>query len=158
MTEPAQTNVDFLIGMAVFLLSVGFVFGLIPTVFEPFSVDGGSGALVADRGGARLAEDALGDPGNPAVLNATCTEAFFAGANPIPDGCRYGTTDVDEALAVPAGSRVNVTIEDGGGLRTLDGTTLAAGPEPPSRSDSVVVARRVVHLDGETSKLFVRVW
>lgn len=158
MTDAAQTNVDFLIGMSVFLLTVGFVFGLVPNVFEPFAVDGGSNALVADRGAARLAEDVLGDPANPTDLNATCTEAFFAETEPIPDGCRFATTDVHDALAVPAGTGVNVTIEDRGSIRTLGGTRLAAGRTPPARSAGVVVARRVVLLDGETGRLFVRVW
>lgn len=156
MTGNAQTNIDFLIGMSVFLLTVAFVFGLVPGIFEPFSADGGSNSLVADRGAAILVEGALGNPNEPAVLNATCTEAFFAGV--LQAGCGYETTDLQTALAVPVGTQVNVTIVGSSGVRTLDGTTLAAGPEPQGGSAGIVVARRVVSLGGETNKLFVRVW
>ena len=156
MTENAQTSIDFLIGMSVFLLTVGFVFGLVPGIFEPFSADGGSNSLVADRGAAILVEGTLGSPDEPAVLNATCTEAFFAGT--VQSGCRYKTTDLQTALAVPVGTRINVTITGSSGVRTLDGTRLAAGPSPQTGSGGVVVARRIVALDGETNKLFVRVW
>ena len=143
---------DFLIGMSVFLLAVAFVFGIMPNLFEPFATDGGSDALVADRAGARIAEDILGEPGNPAVLNATCTQAFFAGSEPVPDGCRYSTTDLNDALGLDDRTRVNVSIEDDGNVE------LARGHEPPTNSASIVVARRVVLLDGETNQLFVRVW
>lgn len=160
MTRKAQTNIDFLIGMSVFLLTVAFVFGLVPGIFDPFSVDGGSNSLVADRGAARLTEGVLGSPANPAVLNATCTVGFFNTADPDPGECRYehNATRLEDALAIPDGTHVNVTIVDDNGVRTLDGTTLAAGPDPQGGSTGVVVARRVVSLDGETNKLFVRVW
>lgn len=160
MTGNAQTNIDFLIGMSVFLLTVAFVFGLVPGIFEPFSTDGGSNSLVADRGAAILVEGTLGNPNEPAVLNATCTEAFFDDSAPDPVGCRYeyNATRLSTALAVPTGTNVNVTIAGSSGTRTLDGTALAAGPVPEGSSAGVVVARRVVSLDGEINKLFVRVW
>lgn len=156
MNDNGQTNIDFLIGMSIFLLSVAFVLALIPSVFEPFAADSGSNSLVADRAATTMVEDVLGEPGDPAVLNTTCTTAFFD--ETVPPGCSYTTTDLNDALAISATTRLNATIEKHGSIRTIGATRLAAGPVPPTRSSSVVISRRVVLLDGDDYRLNVRVW
>lgn len=156
MTDKGQTNIDFLIGMSVFLLSVAFVFGLVPNVFEPFTADSGENSLVADRAAATLVEDLLGSPDAPTHLNVTCTSAFFDGTAPAE--CPFDATDLNDVLAIPDTAAVNVTIEDDGTIKTVSGTRLATGKAPPTRSSSVIVSHRVVLIDGETSRLNVRVW
>jgi len=157
----AQTSIDFVVGMSVFLLTVAFVVGFLPGVFEPFDGGDGGAALVADRSADRLAGDLLGSPGRPGAVNATCTGVFFdsdADADDVDD-CRFDATaaDLSDALGVGSQTGLNVTVEEGGQVRSLAGQKLRAGPEP-SASHSVTVARRVVLLDGDETSLYVRVW
>jgi hypothetical protein len=156
----AQTTLDFAVGMSVFLGIVAFAFAFMPTMFAPFQSDTGTEFVVADRAADRLAADALAEsPRDPGVLDTDCTRDFFdTGAAP-PPACRYGTdaSDLRAALGVGDDVNVNVTLRDGGGVGTLGGTRLAAGGEPTSVDDTVV-ATRVVLLDGDQHRLFVRVW
>ncbi|MFC7045638.1 hypothetical protein ACFQH6_09685 [Halobacteriaceae archaeon GCM10025711] len=154
-----QTTIDFIVGMSVFLLTIGYVFSFIPGMFVPFDSGSGTNVVVADRSAAHLAEHALGDPGSPAVLNDTCTEAFFDTTTPDPPGCQFDedASNLDEALGIDPRRSVNVTIRDDGSIHVLDGTRLAAGSSPPPDAE-VVVARRVVLLDGDYYLLHVRVW
>jgi len=147
----AQTTIDFLMGISVFLLTVAFVFGFLPGVFKPFSTPSGPNAMVADRSAARLAEGLLGPATTPAALNTSQTTDFFAAYAGDPVG-------LDRALGVDPGTQVNVTIQDGGTIRAVNGTQLRAGPSPPSASTDVIVAWRIVRLDGTNSRLYVRVW
>jgi hypothetical protein len=162
----AQTSIDFAVGMSVFLLTVAFVVGFLPGVFEPFT-DGSEGdPLAADRTASLLAEQVLADPGSPSVLDGPCTAEFFDaegdGAGGVA-GCRYDAdaADLDAALGLGPGVEVNVTIAENGTVRSVShgGETvdLHAGPTPPE-SESVVVSRRVVLLGGEERDLYVRVW
>jgi hypothetical protein len=154
----AQTTLDFTIGMSVFLAVIVFVFAFIPGMFTPFEADTGSDAVMADRVADRLSADLLVDsPADPSVLNATCTSAFFNGSD--PPGCRYSDHAGSLRTAVGVGDtvRVNVTVENSTGVRTLDGTPLAAG-DTPSSVDTPIIAKRVVLLENEQNRLLVRVW
>lgn len=153
-TGRAQTTIDFLVGMSVFLLTVAFVIGFLPTVFEPFSAADEGHALAGDRTAALLAEHLLAEPAKPTILDAGCTAEFFDADGAVGD-CRFGddAADLEAALGVGPTTAVNVTVEEGGSV--LNG--LSAGPTPPT-SESVTTARRVVLLDGEERDLFVRVW
>jgi len=158
--ERGQTTLDFAIGVSLFLGVVVLAFAFMPSMFAPFETDTGAEFVVADRSADRLTADALVDaPSDPSVLNATCTEEFFDTAGPDPVGCRYvdDASDLPGALGLDGGVRVNVTVHDDAGIRTLDGTLLAAGP-PPTTVDDTVVATRVVLLDGDQHRLYVRVW
>ena len=159
--DRGQTTFDFLVGMSVFLLTVAFVVAFLPNVFEPFTAEGSDDVLAADRTADLLSEQLLADPATPAVLNATCTEAFFDAAGDGDDGldCAFDTdaNDLRGALGVGPTVSVNVTVEENGSIRSIDSTDLRAG-RSPSNSESVVVARRVVLLDGDERDLYVRVW
>ncbi|MFB6092500.1 MAG: hypothetical protein ABEK02_05770 [Haloquadratum sp.] len=155
----AQTTVDFAVGASLFLLVTAFVVAFIPTIFAPFaSVDS---PQTADRLATSLATDDLGDPGGPYVLNATCTDGFFAqlrGGPNAPTACRFDTT-ADTTTAVftlEETTAVNVSVRtlDGG---VADGGTWTAGPPLPETA-SVTAARRVVFVGGETYRLLVRTW
>lgn len=148
-----QTTIDFLVGASVFLLTVGFVFASLSGIFAPFTGTEASDTLAADRGAATLVEDALARPGQPGVLNATCTRQFFNES--LAGAC--SVDDLDEGIGIDAPDQVNVTVEEDGSVRNLSGSELRAGPPVPDRG-SVVVARRLVLLDGEESDLYVRTW
>lgn len=153
----AQTGIDFMVGMGVFLLAVGFVFGFAPGLFEPFETGTGENMVVSDRAAAALAADVLVESlDQPGVLNATCTVEFFDGDGNVAD-CRFDTEDLHDALGVESTTDLNATIEDGGTVVTLDSTPLASGAEPGPNRD-VIVAKRIVWLDGSERTLVVRVW
>ncbi|QCC48555.1 DUF7287 family protein [Halobellus limi] len=158
----AQTTIDFAIGIGLFLLVVAFVVAFVPTIFTPF--ESAEGPQTADRIGTSLAADRLGDPGEPFVLNRTCTEGFFAqldGDGPAPSGCQFNTsaTTTRALFTLDETRNANVSIRtlDDGDVETLDGTRLSAGPSLPE-TRSVTSARRVVSIEGEPYQLLVRVW
>lgn len=178
-TARGQTGLDFLVGIGVFLLTVGFVVGFLPGTLTPFG-EATERPLVADRA-ADAVVAGLADGPEPNVLNATCTLAFFGVGSDA--GCAFDasetTTDdgLRAELGAPAFTRVNVTLE-----RSVAGTTdreircgtappavplvhactpgdsrLATGPPAPS-AGGVVTATRTVSVDGGDAVVVVRVW
>ncbi len=140
--DRGQTGLDFLVGMSVFLLAVGFVFLFLPTMFDPFVATGTSNALVADRSAAQLAEETLVDPTQPNVLDDAKVEAFF-------DGCN---ASVIESTLGTGFANVNVTLERAGSIE------YGCGPESPG-DGSITVSRRIVaDHTGDRFTMFVRVW
>lgn len=155
--DRGQTAFDFLVGMSVFLVTVGFVFAFVPGMFAPLET-ASANMVTVDRAAGSLVEDLLvEDVRRPGVLNATCTEAFFDGTGGA--SCRFeeDANDLNGALGVDSTATVNVSFESGGSVATLDGDRLAAGPEPPSTAD-VVVGQRVVLVDDRRLSAYVRVW
>ena len=156
-----QTTIDFATGIGLFVLVAAFVVAFVPGIFVPF--DGGSDVGAADRVAESLATDRLGDPRTPYVLNATCTAGFFEQLRndtfSAPSACRFDTTIRDPArLSGLDATDLNVTVERlRGGVVASGGTTLAAGPTPPT-AGSVTTARRVVLLGGTQYRLVVRAW
>ena len=158
--ERGQTTLDFAVGTSVFLGVVVVAFAFMPSMFAPFETDTGAEFVIADRAADRLTADALVDaPSEPSVLNDTCTTEFFDPDGAAPAGCRYNddASDLSGALGLDGGARVNVTVHDDAGIRTLAGTRLPAG-QSPTAADDTVVATRAVLLDGDQHRLYVRVW
>lgn len=152
-----QLGFDFLVGMSVFLIAVAFVIGFVPGMFDPFASESGADIIIADRSAAHLSGNTLVEsPSKPSVLNTTCTVVFFSGVT-IPDGCRFDTQELSSALGVDDAVSLNVTIQNGASIRSVNGEPLKSG-RTPTVLDDVSVAQRVVHLDGESSRLYVRVW
>jgi hypothetical protein len=145
--------------MGVLLLAVGFVFGFIPGMFEPFSTQTGPNLVISDRSAAALTGDVLVDGvSNPGILNETCTGAFFAGDTMA--SCRFTSTDLNDELGVNTAVTINTTIQDGTSIREVDydgGTLLEKGPVPPRKGD-VTVSQRLVTIGNSSSRLYVRVW
>jgi hypothetical protein len=156
-----QTTLDYAVGVASFLIVVGFVFAFIPSIVGPFTAEPSDRPLIADRSADQLSQDMLIDAPTAYALNATCTEAFFDADGTAPDDCRFGmdAQDLPTALNVSSpGVSFNVTIRDANGdLRSVDGTELAAG-EPPRPGSNVVSAKRVVLLDNSRGYLTVKAW
>lgn len=156
-----QTTLDYAVGVASFLIVVGFVFAFIPSIVGPFTAGASDRPLIADRSADQLSQDMLIDAPTAYSLNATCTEGFFDADGAAPDGCRFGmdAQDLPDALNVSSpGVSVNVTVRNGDGdLRSVDGTTLAAG-DTPRQGSNVVSAKRVVLLEDSRGYLRVKVW
>lgn len=168
--DRAQSTIDFVVGIGVFFLTFSFVVLLVPELASPFA--GAEEAVVADRAVDTLSGDLLAT-GTVGVLDGTCTEAFFAGSG---TACGFDAArPTHELLGVEEGAQLNVTVErragtggsatevvcyDGAAVRDCasGGDALARGPAPPSTTQSVRVATRVVRLDGETLLLRLRTW
>ncbi|WP_049987926.1 DUF7287 family protein [Halobellus rufus] len=157
----AQTTIDFAIGISLFLIVVAFVVAFVPTIFAPF--ESAEGPQTADRLATSLSSDRLGDPAEPYLLNETCTSGLFDqlnGGDGATATCQFNTTadTTAELFALDGARDANVSIHElEGGVATVNGTTLSAGPELPD-TRSVTSAQRVVAIGGETYRLLVRVW
>lgn len=136
-----------MVGMSVFLLTVAFVFATLPNTFAPFTSDNSADLLTADRVGAHLAEGKLARQNHSSMLNKTRTEQFF----------KTPEDELPAELGIDSNRHANVTIESEGSIEKLNGTELSAGPPVPTRG-SVVVASRLVSLNGEEYTLSVRIW
>lgn len=159
-----QTGIDFVVGMGIFLLTIGFVVAFVPGLLTPFS-DETTGPLVADR----VADDLVGatlltGPGS-STLDVESTRAFFA----------QDIDSVSHGLAVPSSTHLNVTVErdvPGTSRRKVlslsaDDSRLALGEPAPASGGSVSIAARVVALeddavvetlDNDAVVVVVRIW
>ena len=172
--DRAQTVLDFVVGMSVFLVAVGFTFAFVPSLLEPYAVGEGATVIVAERGAARLAESSLAGAGSTATLSHACAFAFFNGSDPgaasDESDCDWTASadDLHAELGVDDIRGLNLTVTQRGSVASLDsnGTAVAmrAGPAPP-RTESVSAASRVVTVDDpedrrgpETYRLTLRVW
>lgn len=175
-TARGQTGLDYLVGIGVFLLTVGFVLAFVPGTLTPFT-DDTAHPLVADRA-ADTVVAGLADGPEPGALTTTCTVAFFVpGADDT--GCRFDTADTTDPdalpgeLGLPTFTRVNVTLErsvagtsgwerqcwTGTSIDTCSPTAdrLAVGRPVPA-TEPVVTATRAVYVDGADAVVVVRVW
>ena len=173
--DRGQTVLDFVVGMSVFLVAVGFTFAFVPSLLEPYAVGEGAKVIVAERGAARLAESSLAASGSAATLSHACTLAFFDGTDPATaaneSDCVWtaNADDLHAELGVDEFRGLNLTVTRNGTVEELesDGTAVAmrAGPAPP-RGESVAAASRIVTVDldpedavaRETHRLTLRVW
>jgi hypothetical protein len=163
-TERGQSLNDFVIGVGLFLLVVGYTFAFLPTVFQPFLDVGRGTTQAADRTADHLVRYVLAENASngtatvPGLLNAACTEAFFDDSitNP-PDGCRFESTDLNSIAALPDTTRVNVTVLRDETVVERNGVTFTRGPDPTGASD---IARtvRIATLDGKDVRVIVRTW
>lgn len=159
----AQTAVDFLAGMSIFLVTIGFVFGFVPGMFQPFDTTTGSNLVTADRGAAHLVEWILvEDTDTPGILNETCSAEFFDRDGDTGD-CRFDSDaeNLNAALGIVETEEINVTIESNGTILTLNGdagqVTADAGRPPPSTGE-VVTSKRAVLIGSNRGIAYVRVW
>ena len=165
-----QTPIDFLTGMLVFFVVVGFVLLFVPGLLAPTQGDQET-ALVADRVGDQLVDFHLGDPG-ATTLN-TCAFWFFNQSSSSPCDSFNTSVALTDQVGIDDQYRANVTVRKnvtGGPEREIlcadgdevvqcsSGSPLAVGPSPQSGEGSVATARRHVSLDGRTAELRVEVW
>lgn len=169
-TDRGQTGVDFVVGVAIFLLTTGFVFGFLPGMLAPFG-EATASPLYGDRIVDDLVYDTLADGATPATLDTQCTLAFF-GVTSATD-CRFDTADSHrEVIGLPARYEFNISVQalDGNGTRVplygnADGTVsrtgdtrLVTGDAVPDEYGSVTSVSRHVRVDDTDAVLVVRVW
>lgn len=168
--ERGQTNIDFVVGIALFLLAVSIALWFMPRIVSPY--EDPEKPAVAERAAATLADDLLTAGREPGVLDVPCTGAFF-----VPDvtgDCPFGDGPPEERLGIAATYRVNATLrwnvsggadpeilcyEDGevGECGSAD-ELLAVGPQTPRDHRSVAAEKRVVLIGDQPAILSVRVW
>lgn len=169
--DRGQLTVDFVVGVAVFVVAVAVVVAVVPGLFEPY--DDAETTVVVDR----VADDLTGDllaaspSAPPGVLNESCTVAFFTGSG--ASGCAFDASDpLTERFGVAGTYRVNVTVAwnetgdedvetlcgDGGTVSACGTETLAAGPPVPANRRSIGTATRVATVGDRPVLLKVRVW
>lgn len=176
-----QTTLDFVIGIVIFLAVILFVFGFVPGILEPFAIAGEEEPAHSDRIANGLAQDKLGSPDNPYVLDRYCTVEFFTGEEPAD--CNFEATNLEDRFGLATHQNVNVTLEgsldptlpdeqlcwseppdsepglaQGDDCNGEDATTFAIGQERPTDGGTTITSRRVVSLHGEPVTLRVVVW
>ncbi len=74
-----QMHIDYLIGIAIFLISVIFVFSYTTGLFTPFQSNSDEVTLIADRISTNVIEQNMsaGNPRTPNLLNGTKVNDFF---------------------------------------------------------------------------------
>ena len=145
MSTRAQTTQDFAIGASVFLLTMAFVFALIPTVFAPFQTPITSADTVASQ---RIADSVQGNITDEGVtLEEDARREFFDNTS---------SDDLRETYGLGRSTNVNVSLnrtDASGNTVVIDSTGDSYREEP------VVISRRiVVNGDGDPHQIEVRVW
>lgn len=169
--QRAQTLPDFVVGIAIFLVTVTFVLQFVPQLVLPYGAQ--EGPVVAQRASSRLSDALLAVDGQPSALNGTCTLVFFertAGA-----GCPFDPTEsVTAQLGIGRTYVVNVTLRDapsdapGSSILCDAGGTigdcapgdvrLRIGPPVPTGDRAVAIARRHVYVGDAGAVIEVGVW
>ncbi|MFC7019040.1 MULTISPECIES: DUF7287 family protein [Haloarcula] len=171
-TARGQLTLDFLTGMAVFFVVVGFVFMFVPGLVSS-APDDQEAPLVADRVANQLVDFHLGEP-STAALEPTCTADFFSQSSPDSCGTLDTSQPLHDRLGIDDRYRVNVSIrpDDAGrtdstalctsggsvGPCSGSGTPLVVGDTYQSGEGTVVTVERHVSIDGTDALLVVEVW
>lgn len=139
--ERGQTAIDFVVGMGVFLLAVGFVLMFVPSMFAPFFGGGIGDPVTADRATSYLVEERLAEEDAPVgMLSAEKNSTFF-------DDCWHENVQEETAwLRDELDVERSIQVEVGNGTCGLE------------TSGSVTVSKRFVMIDGEGKLLRVRLW
>lgn len=184
----AQTTLDFVIGVTVFLTVILFAFSFVPGILEPFELGNDEHPKLSDRVADSLAEEKLGSPDNPYVLDRYCTVAFFDNPSTGASDCNYSGGTLEEMFELKSFQNVNITLEgnvtDHNGEEIVCWTedneesvpglveqsrsecnpssttdqVLKIGDNPPGDSSATITARRVVLLGGDVVTLKVILW
>jgi len=162
--DRGQTGIDFLVGVGIFLLTAGFVFGFLPGMLAPFA-DHPAKPLVADRVANTLVGDTLVDAPDATSLNESATVAFFAATSP-PLATRFDVDpryhlNVTVERSVPGqATRASLCRSPGGNVTTCGpgDSPLALGDPVPANYGSVVTATRLVTVGDRDAVVVVRLW
>jgi hypothetical protein len=149
MTESrGQTQLDFGLGMGVFLLAVAFTFGTMPTLLDPMvvTVDDDATAHSERVNGVVVSE--LTGPGGTTASNATVDSFFNTTAS--------NSSKLREFVGLSDRYHVNVSIWN----RT--GTQLHATGDPYDSGSDGVTTTRIISVTNETCdptcRVVVHVW
>lgn len=163
-----QTLPDFVVGMAIFLLTVTLIVQFVPQLVLPHQEQ--ERPVVVQRAANDLGSDLLAGETTRSELDATCTRAFFNQTDVA--GCPF---DTDDALTAQVGIdrryELNVTLRtapsddpdsallcDDGNVGACGTNELALGPSIPETDESVAIARRRVFVGDTEAVIEVGVW
>ncbi|MDS0221079.1 hypothetical protein NDI54_06930 [Haloarcula sp. S1AR25-5A] len=176
-----QTNLDFAIGISLFLGVLIFIFLFVPGLLSPFTASAQAQTVTADRAVDHLTKSVLGSPRSPYSLRTDCTVQFFDESS----GCEFEDTSLAEQLGLdPATQNANVTVVGNASSTATardtlcwddsDDSLVAAtacpdaedtanviltrGQPLPADNEATVTALRVVWLDGQDVTVVVEVW
>lgn len=166
-----QTLPDFVVGIAIFLVTVTLVVQFVPQLILPY--EGQERPVVAQRVASDLGGDLLAAGGMPSELNETCTIAFFEQSD--GDACPFDTgDDVTAQVGITSTYSMNATLRDapsdapdsevlcdvGDSVDDCSsgGARLEVGPPVPATDESVAIARQRVHVNGTGAVIEVGVW
>lgn len=168
--DRGQTNIDFVVGIVVFLLAFSFVVAATPQLLAPY--DDQETSVVAERVTSTLADSLLVDGGEPGTLDPTCIDVFFTSGT-CPTATFDPADSPQERVGVEETYRLNVTLQwnvTGDASQEVlyydssDDTVgptgdyrLVVGPPVPD-SSSVASERRTVTVGDQPATLLVRMW
>ncbi|WP_435345688.1 DUF7287 family protein [Haloarchaeobius sp. HRN-SO-5] len=155
-----QTTQDFAVGISIFLLTVGFTFGFLPSLLSPFGSPLGDDITAkSDRVAETIIDDHLVE-GELRTLDDTELDNFLTN-NPTD-------ADLRAYFGLRASADVNVTVMNvhDDGTRTVlvgpaSGDEMSAGDEYGSQTSAASTTRVVVVESGQCDVeclLVVRVW
>ncbi|WP_439025983.1 DUF7287 family protein [Haloarchaeobius sp. DT45] len=140
--ERAQTTQDFAIGISIFLLTVGFTFGFLPSLLTPFGSPMGDDITAkSDRVAATLiAENHV--EGEPRTLNYSQLESFLTNNPEEPDlqdhfGLR-STADVNITIVNVTDTGTRLPLKNSSSFNMTAGTPYE-GQTPAASTTRVVV-------------------
>ncbi|WP_406670537.1 hypothetical protein V7O67_00750 [Methanolobus sp. ZRKC4] len=152
-----QMHIDYLIGIAIFLVSIIFVFSYTTGLFTPFQSNSDEVTLVADRISTSIIEQSMsaGNPRTPNLLNGTKVDNFFSQVNANYEG----TIDYYGMNSSFLSYNLNITMESisSGLLIHSTGKTLPTQGNIGQTKRIVIV--RDENTGNETQRMLsVRVW
>ncbi|WP_435363564.1 DUF7287 family protein [Haloarchaeobius sp. DYHT-AS-18] len=157
--ERAQTTQDFAIGISIFLLTVGFTFGFLPSLLTPFGSPMGDDITAkTDRVAATLIAENHVD-GEPRTLNYSQLESFLASTN--------SESALQDHFGLRSTADINITIVNvtDTGTRTplqrASGTNLTAGTLYEGQTPAASTTRVIVVTGGRCDVqcfVVVKVW
>jgi hypothetical protein len=157
MDNSGQMHIDYLIGIAIFLVSIIFVFSYTSGLFTPFQSNSDEVTLIADRVATNIVEQNMseGRPGATNLLNGTKVNDFFNYAN-ISNNYE-DTLDLAGMNGTYLRYDLNITLEDS------TGAVRSAGRALPEQGNIGQTVRVVLLRDENTGNisqaiLAVRVW
>lgn len=163
-TETAQTQLDFVVGVSIFLIAFTIVLAGTGPLLEPFTT-GQENIATTDRVADKLTNSLLTTDDRQYNLDKECTVAFFdayGNDNTVtpPSDCRFGEIQSSDTLndqfGVPSTYFINITLETStGNIATIDGVQMAAGNIPST--GTITLSQRVVKVDGTRYYAYVRV-
>lgn len=172
-----QTNLDFAVGISLFLGVLIFIFLFVPGLLSPFTASAQVQTVTADRAADHLTKSVLGSPHDPHTLRTYCTVQFFNES----EACGFTNASLTRQLGLdPAAQNANVTVV-GNASSTATGedrlcwdngndslaaaatcpdgnVSLTRGQSVPTGDETSVTALRVVWLHGKDVTIVVEVW
>ncbi|WP_340820200.1 hypothetical protein [Methanolobus sp. WCC4] len=155
--DHGQMHIDYLIGIAIFLTSVIFVFSYTAGLFTPFQSNSDEVTLIADRISTNVIEQSTsaGNPRTPNLLNSKKVDNFFTQMNANYEGTidHYGMNSSFLTY------ELNITMQN----ITAGSIDHSAGKPLPLQGN-IGQTKRIVLVENESTgdkvqaTLFVRVW